>query len=330
MNAATNAAAKPATNAKASANANASVPSLDARSTERALPWPELVEALRTMLVRRHTGQTRSPERIAMPLPGGVLLAMPATDGEFACTKLATLHDGNPARGLPTLIGEAILIRAGTGELLARFDAAAITARRTAALSALAALALCGPRRERLLVFGSGVQARAHVDALRATLPLREVAIHSRTPAHARALAQEIDAADPPCVCIESAPSIADYDIVVTATPSREPLFDDAPHFDGFVAAIGAYRPEMCELPSALLQRAAIFADDIQAARGEAGDLLRAKVDWARVVALEHVVAGDAKAPERGPIVFKSVGQALWDLAACRLAWTRLQQEDAQ
>src|SRR5690606_32516847 len=129
------------------------------------------------MLARKHAGHTRSPERIAMPLPGGVLLAMPSTDGEFACTKLATLHEGNPGRGLPTLIGEALLIRADTGEPLARFDAATITARRTAALSALAALALCGPRSERLLaqrgrllaqrgrllVFGSGVQARAHV-----------------------------------------------------------------------------------------------------------------------------------------------------------------------
>jgi len=320
------------------------VPSLDARSTEGALPWPALVEALRAMLMRRHAGQTRSPERIAMPLPGGVLLAMPSTDGEFACTKLATLHEGNPGRGLPTLIGEALLIRAETGEPLARFDAATITARRTAALSALAALALCGPRSERLLaqrgrllaqrgrllVFGSGVQARAHVDALRATLPLREVAIHSRTPAHARALAQEVGDSGLPCVCVESAPSIADYDIVVTATPSREPLFEDAPGFDGFVAAIGAYRPEMCELPSSLLRRAALFADDVQAARSEAGDLIRAKIDWARVVPLERVVAAGAKAPARGPIVFKSVGQALWDLAACRLAWARLQQEDAR
>lgn len=302
------------------------VRSLDRRSTERALPWPALVEALRTMLVRKRSGRTRSPERIAMPLPGGVLLAMPSTDGEFACTKLATLHDGNPARGLPTLIGEAILIRADTGEPLARFDAATITARRTAALSALAALELAGARRERLLVFGSGVQARAHVDAFRAVMPLREVAVHSRSFAHARALAQAVDDSGLPCLAVDSAPSIDGYDLVVTATSSREPLFDDDPRFDGFIAAIGAYRPEMCELPAGLLHRAALYADDVEAARSEAGDLMRADVDWARVVGFERVAAGEAKAPARGPVVFKSVGQALWDLAACRLAWTQLQQ----
>jgi len=305
------------------------VPSLDRHRTEHALPWPALLEALRAMLARKHAGLTRSPERIAMPLPGGVLLAMPSSDGEFACTKLATLHEANPARGLPTLIGEAILIRADTGEPLARFDAATITARRTAALSALAALELAGPRRERLLVFGSGVQARAHVQAFRAVMPLREVSVHSRNPAHARALARALDDSGLACRCIDSPPSLDGHDLVVTATSSREPLFDDDARFDGFVAAIGAYRPAMCELPAALLRRAALFVDDVEAARSEAGDLIRAKIDWEGVVALERVVAGQALRPARGPVVFKSVGQALWDLAACRLAWTRLQQESA-
>lgn len=305
-------------------------PSFDRLETERALPWAGLVDALRAMLARRHAGLTRSPERIAMPLPGGVLLAMPSTDGEFACTKLATLHEANPARGLPTLIGEAILIRADTGEPLARFDAGAITARRTAALSALAALELAGPRRERLLVFGSGVQARAHVAALRAVMPLQEVTVHSRTPAHGRAFAKALDESGLASRCVDAPPAIARYDLVVTATSSREPLFDDDPRFDGFVAAIGAYHPQMCELPAALLQRGAVFVDDVAAARSEAGDLLRAQLDWARIVPVERVVAGEATRPVRGPVVFKSVGQALWDLAACRLAWTQLQQEGAR
>lgn len=303
--------------------------SLDRRSTEQLLPWPALVEALRAMLGRKHAGLARSPERIAMPLPGGVLLAMPSTDGEFACTKLVTLHDDNVARGLPTLIGEAILIRADTGEPLARFDASTITARRTAALSALAALELAGARRERLLVYGSGVQARAHIEAFRSVMPLREVTVRSRNPAHAAALAQAMRESGLDCRAQAwTAPlEPAQFDLVVTATPSLEALFDDDARFDGFVAAIGAYRPAMCELPAKLLHRAALFCDDVDAARSEAGDLIRAGVDWTKVVALAQVVVGQAQRPARGPVVFKSVGQALWDLAACRLAWTRLQGE---
>lgn len=305
-----------------------STPAFDARRTAEALPWPALVDALRAMLVRRHAGQTRSPERIAMPLPGGVLLAMPSSDGEFACTKLATLHDDNRARGLPTLMGEAILIRADTGEPLARFDAPTITGRRTAALSALAALELAGPRRERLLVFGSGVQARAHVDAFRAVMPLREVVVHSRSAAHAKAFADSLRDSGLACSPLDGSPSdaIAGFDLIVTATSSREPLFEDDPRFDGFVAAIGAYRPEMCELPAALLDRAALYGDDVEAARSEAGDLMRAGIDWSRLTPLERVVVGAARRPAHGPVVFKSVGQALWDLAACRLAWTQAER----
>src|SRR5690606_19341333 len=102
------------------------------------------------------------------------------------------------------------------------------------------------------------------------------------------------------------------------------------PRFGGFVAAIGAYRPEMCELPGTLLHRAALFCDDLDAARSEAGDLIRADIDCANVVPLERVIAGEVQRPEHGPVVFKSVGQALWDLAACRLAWTQLQSETAR
>ena len=81
---------------------------LDARHTAEMLPWAGLVQALREMLLRRHAGETDSPERLAVPLPGGTLLVMPASDGEYASVKLATLHDGNAACGLPTKTGSRL------------------------------------------------------------------------------------------------------------------------------------------------------------------------------------------------------------------------------
>ena len=88
---------------------------LDAAATAQALPWSALVDALRAMMLRRKAGRTAAPERLAVPLAGGTLLVMPATDGEFATTKLVTVHAGNPARGLPSLLGEVLLMRADTG-----------------------------------------------------------------------------------------------------------------------------------------------------------------------------------------------------------------------
>lgn len=308
---------------------------LDADLTARALPWGKLAEALRDMLRRRVDGRATAPERLALPLPGGVLLVMPASDGEFASTKLATLHDGNPARGLPNLRGEILLMRADDGERLLLLDGPTLTARRTAALSALAALTLAPARRERLLLVGAGPQARAHLDAFAELLPIRRIRIVSRTPAHAEALAAQARDRGLDCSAVAApAAALADSDLIVTATNSTRPLFDDDARFTGFAAAVGAFKPQMCELPAALLRRAAVYVDDLPGARHEAGDLLQAGVDWEHVVPIErHLFGGGEGGGEHaktgtstpvGPVVFKSVGHALWDLAASRLAWAEV------
>jgi len=309
---------------------------LDAAQTALALPWRPLADALRQMMQRRVEGRASAPERLTLPLPGGVLLVMPASDGEFVSTKLATLHDGNPARGLPNLRGEIMLMRADDGERLLLLDGPTLTARRTAALSALAAAALAPARRERLLIIGTGPQARAHLDAFTELLPIRRICIASRMPAHAEALAAQARSRGLDCTAVAvPADALADSDLVVTATNSTQPLFDDDPRFTGFIAAVGAFKPQMCELPAALLRRAAVFVDDLAGARHEAGDLLQAGIDWERVESIERRLCasdgdGDGSGVEpdavtpSGPVVFKSVGHALWDLAASRLAWSQI------
>lgn len=296
-------------------------PILDAEATARALPYHGLVDALRAMMLRRLAGQTSAPERLVVPLNGGTLLAMPATDGEYASTKLVTIHAGNPARGLPTLLGEVLLMRADDGRRVMMLDGPTLTGRRTAALSALAATVLAPGIEGSMLIVGAGAQARTHLEAFAQVLGVRRVFITSRTEAKAQALAAHgrglgLDASVP----ADPQAAIAESRIVVTATTSLEPVFRDALRDDAFVAAVGAYRPEMCELPAALLARASLYVDDLEGARHEAGDLLQAGIDWNRVTALEAVIGSGAPGPTPGPIVFKSVGQALWDLAAARLA----------
>jgi ornithine cyclodeaminase len=169
------------------------------------------------------------------------------------------------------------------------------------------------------------VQARAHLDAFTALLGVKRVRVCSRTPAHAQAFVGHARGRGIDCaVAVEPGAALSRADLVVTATTATAPLFADEPSFAGFVAAVGAFRPQMCELPAALVARASLFVDDLDGARHEAGDLIGAGVDWATVTPLERVVAGAAQRPARGPVVFKSVGQALWDLAACRLAWSRV------
>jgi ornithine cyclodeaminase/alanine dehydrogenase-like protein (mu-crystallin family) len=295
---------------------------LDAAATAAALPYPRLADALETMLARKRAGTTVAPERLAVPLTGGMLLAMPAADREFAVTKLVTVHAGNAAHGLPSLLGEVLLMKADTGERLLMLDGPTVTGRRTAALSALAARRLGAPRGANMLVIGAGVQARAHIAAFAELLDVRTVRIASRSPASAHALADEARAqglqadavADPGSALARSA-------IVITATTATAPVLPDTLGGDAFVAAVGAYRPDMCELPASLVLRSRVLVDDLPGARHEAGDILQAGRDFASVEALEDVLHEGRTARDGRPVVFKSVGQALWDLAAARLAW---------
>lgn len=294
---------------------------LDAEATAQALPYGPLIDALHAMLLRKQAGRTRSPERLAVPLNGGTLLAMPACDDEYASTKLVTVHPGNPARGLPTLLGEVLLMRADTGERLLMLDGPTLTGRRTAALSVLATRLLAPKARGPLLIVGAGAQGRVHLEAYAQAMGVREVFVASRTQAAAESLAAHGRRLGLDARAVPSADeTLPDAGIIVTATTSSAPVFADRVAEESFVAAVGAYRPDMCELPPTLVLRAAVHVDDLAGARHEAGDLLQAGIDWERVTPLEDVAAGAARAPSHGPIVFKSVGQALWDLAAARLA----------
>ena len=114
---------------------------LDAQATARALAWPALVAAVEATIRDSRSGLASAPPRVSVPLGGdAVWLLMPAVSqpADLAACKLITVHSGNPARGLPTIQGDILVIRSSTGERLALLDGPAVTARRTAAVTALA------------------------------------------------------------------------------------------------------------------------------------------------------------------------------------------------
>ena len=298
---------------------------LDARSTEALLPYPALADVLREMLVSKRSGAANAPSRLAVPLGGGAsLLVMPAADADVAVTKLVTVHPGNAARGLPTIRGEVVVMRTETGERLGILDGATVTARRTAALSLLAARALAPRPDGALCILGAGTQARSHLEAFHEGLGTQKMFVSSRGEEKARALtdhARELGMEASVVGGVEEA--LGEASLVVTATTSAKPVLPEEIPADAFVAAVGSFRPDMAELPAALIRSAnRVVADDLEGAREEAGDLIQAErvgaLSWENVLPLEEVV--DAGRPE-GPVIFESVGHALWDLAAARLAF---------
>ena len=299
---------------------------LDAEGTASRLPYPALADSIRELALARRGGGPQAPPRLALPLAeGGVLLVMPASDAEISITKLVTVHPENAARGLPTIQGEVVAMETETGVRLGLLDGAVVTARRTAALSMLAARELAPRPDGPLLLIGAGTQGRSHLEAFGEGLGVSSVSILSRTAESAAALAEYaeglgIDAA----VVARPEEALGEASLVVTATTSREPVLPEGVREDAFVAAVGSFEPEAAELPPALIGRSTVFVDTMEGAREEAGDLLQAEgagtFRWEDATALEDAL----RLSERptGPVVFKSVGHALWDLAAARTAFS--------
>jgi len=175
---------------------------------------------------------------------------------------------------------------------------------------------------------GAGVQGKAHLEAFTHWLPRCDVFICARTFDSAEALAHAARQQGVNAQAVGTAEDILPAcGLIITATTSRQPLFDDRVHDDVFIAAVGAYTPQMAELPADLVRRASLFVDTLEGAQREAGDLIQAGVDWSQVTPLSAVLAGAKPTPGR-PVIFKSVGHALWDLAASRLAIRTLAEKE--
>lgn len=297
---------------------------LSAEETAARLPYAALAESIREVAL---SSDAHAPPRLALPLPrDGVLLAMPAADRDIAITKLVTVHPENTGRGLPTIQGEVVVMEAATGARLGVLDGATVTARRTAALSLLAAKTLASRPAGPLLIVGAGTQGHAHLEAFREGLGVSRAFVTSRTresaeslAEHARSIGMEARVVDAPGEALD------EVGLIVTATTSREPVLPDTLPDGVFVAAVGAFKPQMAELTSALISTSTIVVDTLEGAREEAGDLISAvragAFGWEDATPLEEALRWTS--PPEGTVLFKSVGHALWDLAAARTAFGR-------
>ncbi len=293
---------------------------LDPAATAAALPYGPLADAIEALL---RDPLVTVPARLVQPLAGGgSLFVMPAADGEVAITKLITFVAGNGARGLPAIQGDIVVFDARDGRRLAMLDGPTVTARRTAAVSLLAARRLAPRTDGPLLVVGAGVQGRAHVEAFVQGLGVREVQVASRTPASAQALADHARALGARArVVADADAALADCPLVASCTPAQGVVLHGRPRDDAFVAAVGAFTPRMVEWAPAAVQDLAArgrVVVDTRDADHEAGDLLQAGLDVPACPALVDVVRADAARAGTGPVLFKSCGWAGWDLAAAR------------
>lgn len=296
----------------------------DRQETADLLPYRALARSIDAMLQAKKAGKALAPARMSLPLEDkGTLLIMPGSQGSLAIVKLVTVHPENySVRRMPTIQGEVVVIDTDDGTRLGILDGIAVTVRRTAALTMLAARKLAPDAYGPILVIGAGAQAREHLRAFRETMVAEKAFICSKRGASARELAREAKAWGLDAEAVGSPAEVLDRcTVIVTATTSPTPVLGPEVRDDAFIAAIGAFTPDAAELSPELVRKARLYVDTLDDAQKEAGDFIQAGVDWSQVTALEDV--GDKDKPAKGPVIFKSVGHALWDLAAAKLAFGR-------
>lgn len=303
---------------------------LSREDVRQALPMRQAIDAIKGAFGQLSAGEANVPLRTALEVPprNGVTLFMPAylaTDHEMA-VKIVSVFNENPDKGLPLIHALVVVVDAETGAPAAVMDGTYLTALRTGAASGAATDLLAREDAQVAAIFGAGAQGRTQLEGVCAVRPIEEVWVYDIAAGQASAYAKEmserlllpVKVADTPGDAVRRA------DVICTATTSSSPVFDDADVRPGtHVNAVGAYTPEMQEIPPETILRAKVVIDHHEAALAEAGDLLipmeQGLMSADHIYAeLGEIVAGDRPGRETaGEVtIFKSVGVAVQDVAA--------------
>lgn len=298
---------------------------LTAEHIEELNDFSELIEALRQgfsqddiVVPKRHHHDYPNPGK-----QDSTLLLMPAWQaGKFLGVKMVTVSPENGKQDLPAIQGLYTLFDADTGQIIAQMDGKALTAKRTAAASALAGSFLSRKEANTLLMVGTGALSKPIIEAHAAIRPISHVRVWGRTPEKAQDLLDQLENKFQKEIARSISAGMEGADIISCATLSPEPLVfgkDAKPgqHFD----LVGAYKPDMREADDALIQKARVFVDTPQGIH-ESGDL---HIPLTTGVISEGDIQGDLYEMTKGKAgrnseeeitLFKSVGHALEDLVA--------------
>jgi len=297
-----------------------------------ATPWPTLIAAIEDAVLANATGAPprASFELVAEGSATGHLLLMPAWQGTSVIgVKTVMFRTDNPRFGLASHSANYILMDGRSGEVLAVLDGEALTARRTAAISIIAAKRLMRTDATRLLVIGAGPVARALASAYASFHAFDTIEIYARDADRAAAAVAELaDDGVSATVCRDLPLSAGRADVISMATSARAPVLKGAWLSDGtHVDLVGSFTPEMREVDDALIARAASVWVDTDVALGESGDLVHSLANGTLAPSvlggsIHDLVTNPPHRSRDAITLFKAVGFALPDLAAaqCTLA----------
>lgn len=291
------------------------------------LTYEALIPAIRQALIDFSAGRVNQPARTILRAGNaeghrnGWFAVMPVVAGDFMGVKTVTWYPANDELGLHTHMAIIELLSRATGEPLAVMDGRLVTEMRTAAVSAVAYAALSPAHFDSTPksfgILGSGVQARAHIEALKHVWPeMSDVLIWSRSPGNAAKLADEVSAS---AATIEEASA---SDVVLTATSAQVPVLQGKLlKQNALVLAVGATGASIREIDDEAMLSSFIVAESRSCVERESGDVLlsgaKVNADLGEILADPNSV----EIPRDRRVISKSVGMAIEDLAAASLVW---------
>ena len=308
-----------------------SLPFIGEAEIAAVLRWPDLIDAIEAAMTAFSAGLVVQPVRQMNPVPGkdAIMAAMPAIGprvegaveeaaGGAMGVKVVTLFHGNAGTDVPTHQAVILLFDIANGSPLAVLDGRLITEMRTAAGTAAIVRKLTSEGPKTAAILGNGVQARAHAEALRAVREIADLRLWGRNEAHGRPVAEELGAV----FHAETEAAVGDADIVVCATSATEPVLKGGWVRDGtLVASIGWNGADGRELDDDAMAHT-VLVESRDAARDQAGDVRGSGCEIFAEVG--EVYAGTKTVPEGATVIYDSVGIAIQDVAAARLAFDRV------
>ncbi len=308
---------------------------LSAEEIRTVLPMRDAIQAMKEAFAAFSSGRAVVPLRPVIPVAPvqGTVLVKPAyLEGGGLGAKLVSVFPENPTRGRPTISGIVVLLDPETGEPTALCDGTMVTAWRTGAASGAATDVLARPDARVGAVLGCGAQGRTQALAIDGVRSLEEIRLHDPAADKLAGFVSEMQPRIGARLVPVSEPreAVEGADVICTATTSATPVFDGRLLRPGaHVNGIGSFTAEMQELDVAAVARSRVFVDSLESARAEAGDLVIAArrgqtraEEWTEIGA---VFGGSApgRQSEEEITLFKSVGIAVQDIAACARALER-------
>ncbi|MDQ3613971.1 MAG: ornithine cyclodeaminase [Chloroflexota bacterium] len=311
---------------------------LTRNDVRQLVPMTDAIELMKLAFRELSAGRAESPLRSVVPVAeGAVTLLMPAyvPAANALGFKVVSVFEGNRDKDLPTISAMVCLLDESTGAPMAIISGAYLTALRTGAVSGAATDLLARDDARNLVVIGAGAQGVTQAAAVAAVRPIEKITVVDLSEDSLERYRGQIAEDWPELLdrleTSSDASVVAQADVICTATTSRKPVFSDRDVKPGtHINAIGAFTPEMQELPEETVARATIVVDQVEAVLEEAGDFIipinKGTLERRRIEReLGQIVAEEA--PGRTTVdeitLFKSVGNAVQDVTVARWAVER-------